>query len=113
MPARCPVARRRCLPLSLPIPLPPGPPGTRPAPATCRPGRCPPPPLPPPPPPPGPGPAGPPPGPQPHAAGPAVRAGHSRPPRGPPMTWDVALILLTDGLANGAIYLLAGLGLVL
>jgi len=29
------------------------------------------------------------------------------------MTWDVALILLTDGLANGAIYLLAGLGLVL
>src|SRR6218665_2560584 len=41
MPARCPVARRRCLPLSLPIPLPPGPPGTRPAPATCRRGRCP------------------------------------------------------------------------
>lgn len=29
------------------------------------------------------------------------------------MTWDVALILLTDGLANGAVYLLAGLGLVL
>src|SRR5687767_6357477 len=29
------------------------------------------------------------------------------------MTWDVALILVTDGLANGAIYLLAGLGLVL
>lgn len=29
------------------------------------------------------------------------------------MTWDVAMILLTDGLANGAIYLLAGLGLVL
>lgn len=29
------------------------------------------------------------------------------------MTWDVALILITDGLANGAIYLLAGLGLVL
>src|SRR6218665_2117649 len=55
----------------------------------------------------------PPAGPQPRAAGAAVRAGHSRPPRGPPMTWDVALILLTDGLANGAIYLLAGLGLVL
>ncbi|KPU89063.1 ABC transporter permease [Variovorax paradoxus] len=29
------------------------------------------------------------------------------------MTWDVALILGIDGLANGAIYLLAGLGLVL
>lgn len=29
------------------------------------------------------------------------------------MTWDVALILVTDGLANGAVYLLAGLGLVL
>lgn len=29
------------------------------------------------------------------------------------MTWDVALILGTDGLANGAVYLLAGLGLVL
>src|SRR4051812_1679665 len=29
------------------------------------------------------------------------------------MTWDVALILLTDGIANGAVYLLAGLGLVL
>ena len=29
------------------------------------------------------------------------------------MTWDVALILGVDGLANGAIYLLAGLGLVL
>ena len=29
------------------------------------------------------------------------------------MSWDVALILLTDGLANGAVYLLAGLGLVL
>ncbi|MDR1969491.1 MAG: branched-chain amino acid ABC transporter permease [Burkholderiaceae bacterium] len=29
------------------------------------------------------------------------------------MTWDVALILLTDGVANGAVYLLAGLGLVL
>jgi len=29
------------------------------------------------------------------------------------MTWDVALILITDGLANGAVYLLAGLGLVL
>jgi branched-chain amino acid transport system permease protein len=29
------------------------------------------------------------------------------------MTWDVALILATDGLANGAVYLLAGLGLVL
>ncbi|MBU2289028.1 MAG: branched-chain amino acid ABC transporter permease [Gammaproteobacteria bacterium] len=29
------------------------------------------------------------------------------------MTWDVALILAVDGLANGAIYLLAGLGLVL
>lgn len=29
------------------------------------------------------------------------------------MSWDVALILITDGLANGAIYLLAGLGLVL
>ncbi len=29
------------------------------------------------------------------------------------MTWDVALILSLDGLANGAIYLLAGLGLVL
>ena len=26
------------------------------------------------------------------------------------MTWDVALILVTDGLANGAVYLLAGLG---
>lgn len=29
------------------------------------------------------------------------------------MTWDVALILSFDGLANGAVYLLAGLGLVL
>jgi branched-chain amino acid transport system permease protein len=29
------------------------------------------------------------------------------------MTWDVALILSVDGLANGAVYLLAGLGLVL
>lgn len=29
------------------------------------------------------------------------------------MTWDLALILSVDGLANGAIYLLAGLGLVL
>ena len=29
------------------------------------------------------------------------------------MTWDIALILGVDGLANGAIYLLAGLGLVL
>lgn len=29
------------------------------------------------------------------------------------MTWDVALILISDGLANGAVYLLAGLGLVL
>ncbi|HEY2254015.1 MAG TPA: branched-chain amino acid ABC transporter permease, partial [Variovorax sp.] len=29
------------------------------------------------------------------------------------MTWDVALILASDGLANGAVYLLAGLGLVL
>ncbi len=29
------------------------------------------------------------------------------------MTWDVAVILGIDGLANGAIYLLAGLGLVL
>lgn len=29
------------------------------------------------------------------------------------MTWDIALILGIDGLANGAIYLLAGLGLVL
>jgi branched-chain amino acid transport system permease protein len=29
------------------------------------------------------------------------------------MTWDVALILLIDGLANGAVYLLAGIGLVL
>lgn len=29
------------------------------------------------------------------------------------MTWDVALILITDGLANGSVYLLAGLGLVL
>ena len=29
------------------------------------------------------------------------------------MTWDIALILIVDGLANGAIYLLAGLGLVL
>jgi branched-chain amino acid transport system permease protein len=29
------------------------------------------------------------------------------------MTWDVALILSLDGLANGAVYLLAGLGLVL
>ena len=28
------------------------------------------------------------------------------------MTWDVALILGIDGLANGAVYLLAGLGLV-
>jgi branched-chain amino acid transport system permease protein len=29
------------------------------------------------------------------------------------MTWDVALILVIDGMANGAVYLLAGLGLVL
>ena len=29
------------------------------------------------------------------------------------MSWDVALILSIDGLANGAVYLLAGLGLVL
>lgn len=29
------------------------------------------------------------------------------------MTWDLALILGVDGLANGAVYLLAGLGLVL
>jgi branched-chain amino acid transport system permease protein len=29
------------------------------------------------------------------------------------MTWDVALILVIDGIANGAVYLLAGLGLVL
>ncbi len=29
------------------------------------------------------------------------------------MTWEVALILSADGLANGAVYLLAGLGLVL
>ncbi|WP_114971488.1 branched-chain amino acid ABC transporter permease [Rhodoferax ferrireducens] len=29
------------------------------------------------------------------------------------MTWDVALILSIDGLANGSVYLLAGLGLVL
>ena len=29
------------------------------------------------------------------------------------MTWDIALILTMDGLANGAVYLLAGLGLVL
>lgn len=29
------------------------------------------------------------------------------------MTWDLALILSVDGLANGAVYLLAGLGLVL
>jgi branched-chain amino acid transport system permease protein len=29
------------------------------------------------------------------------------------MTWEVALILAIDGLANGAVYLLAGLGLVL
>ncbi len=29
------------------------------------------------------------------------------------LSWDVALILITDGLANGAVYLLAGLGLVL
>jgi branched-chain amino acid transport system permease protein len=29
------------------------------------------------------------------------------------MNWDVALILATDGFANGAVYLLAGLGLVL
>src|SRR5450631_4069378 len=29
------------------------------------------------------------------------------------MTWDIALILAIDGLANGAVYLLAGLGLVL
>ena len=29
------------------------------------------------------------------------------------MTWDIALILTMDGLANGVVYLLAGLGLVL
>jgi branched-chain amino acid transport system permease protein len=29
------------------------------------------------------------------------------------MSWDVVLILLTDGIANGAVYLLAGLGMVL
>jgi len=29
------------------------------------------------------------------------------------VTWDVALILIADGLANGSVYLLAGLGLVL
>src|SRR5262252_6326611 len=29
------------------------------------------------------------------------------------MSWDIALILGIDGLANGAVYLLAGLGLVL
>ena len=29
------------------------------------------------------------------------------------MTWDVALILGIDGIANGAVYLLAGIGLVL
>jgi branched-chain amino acid transport system permease protein len=29
------------------------------------------------------------------------------------MSWDIAAILATDGLANGAVYLLAGLGLVL
>ena len=29
------------------------------------------------------------------------------------MTWDIAAILGMDGLANGAVYLLAGLGLVL
>ena len=29
------------------------------------------------------------------------------------MTWDIAVILVLDGLANGAVYLLAGLGLVL
>lgn len=29
------------------------------------------------------------------------------------MSWDVVLILLSDGIANGAIYLLAGLGMVL
>src|SRR5690606_10746224 len=29
------------------------------------------------------------------------------------MTWDVAMILSVDGLANGSVYLLAGLGLVL
>jgi len=29
------------------------------------------------------------------------------------MSWDIAAILTTDGLANGAVYLLAGLGLVL
>src|SRR5450755_4165401 len=29
------------------------------------------------------------------------------------MSWDIAFILSTDGIANGAIYLLAGLGLVL
>ena len=29
------------------------------------------------------------------------------------MSWDVILILLTDGIANGAVYLLAGLGMVL
>src|SRR6218665_2348157 len=56
---------------------------------------------------------GPPERPHPLPAGPPARAGLSPPPRGPPMTWDVALILLTDGLANGAVYLLAGLGLVL
>ena len=29
------------------------------------------------------------------------------------MDWDLALILLVDGLANGSVYLLAGIGLVL
>ena len=29
------------------------------------------------------------------------------------MNWDVVLILTIDGLANGSVYLLAGLGLVL
>lgn len=29
------------------------------------------------------------------------------------MSWDVAMILIADGLANGSVYLLAGLGLVL
>ena len=29
------------------------------------------------------------------------------------MTWDLAFILVVDGLANGAVYLLAGIGLVL
>src|SRR5436190_21397715 len=45
----------------------------------------------------------------------AVSRPRRRPPRttGVPMNLDIALILSIDGLANGAVYLLAGLGLVL